>query len=92
MTDQELQQEFQLTADELKALIEREKDLTKPEKKRRNFLRLKKLALERIMEARKSNNKSQEFSHVMNYGLITTLGEKHPLLMMFVKSKIGIQL
>ncbi|MBI2832294.1 MAG: hypothetical protein HYX79_08570 [Chloroflexi bacterium] len=92
MTDEELKQELESASEELKNLTEREKSLTKPERKRRTFLRMKMLVLERLRDARAKNDRNAEFSQTMNYGLLTTLGEKHPFLMMFMKSKMTVHL
>ncbi len=92
MTDEELKRELQAAKEELKNLTDREKSLTKPEKKRRTFLRMKTLVLERMGDCRAKNDRNGEFSQTMNYGLLMALGEKHPFLMMFVKSKLSVRL
>jgi len=92
MTDEEITKLIQELSEELGKLSDSEKPLSKEEKNHINTLLLKKETLEKIKEAREKGRSYQEFSLTMTYGLLTSIGEKHPFLTMFIKSKSGIHL
>jgi ElaB/YqjD/DUF883 family membrane-anchored ribosome-binding protein len=89
MTDEELQGEIQKVSEDLDKLFNSEQPLTKEEKKRKKMLSLKKRILTQIRDARQRNDKVQEFNSTIDYALLTTLGEKQPFLMHFLRSKFG---
>jgi len=87
MTDKELQRAIQKVSRSLNKLSNSEKPLTKAEKRHRQILSLQKETLQKIKEARAKNDFSQENDLTVTYGLLTSLGEKHPFLMGFLQSK-----
>ena len=87
MTDEELQQTIQEVSESLDKLSDPDKPLTKGETRRRQILLYKKEILQKIKVAREKNNVSQEMAHTVTYGLLTSLGEKHPYLMYLLQSK-----
>ncbi len=90
MDDTELQRLIQEMSDGITELSDREEPLTKEERKRKHLLQMKKETLLKIKQAREANSFSQEYSHLVTWGILTSLGEKHPLLMMLVSSKMGL--
>ena len=92
MTDEEITKLIQELSEELDKLSDSEKPLSKEEKNHINTLLLRKETLQKIKEARKKGKSYQEFSLTMTYGLLTSIGEKHPFLATFIKSKSGIHL
>jgi len=90
MDDAELQRLIQEMTDGIAELSNREEPLTKAERKRKRLLQMKQETLLKIKQAREADNFSQEVSLLTTYGMLTSLGEKHPLLMMLVRSKMGI--
>ena len=87
MTDQELQQAIKEVGERLDKLPESEESLTREERQRRQLLLLEKETLQKIQEAREKRNISKELSHTVTYGLLTSLGEKHPFLMYLLQAK-----
>ena len=92
MTDEELQQTIQELGDSIDKLSDPDKPLTKEEKNRRHILSLRKETLQRITEAREKNNVNLEMTHTITYGLLSALGEKHPLLLHFLQSKFRMNI
>ena len=92
MTDEELQQQLQEATEEINTLSDPEKTLAKDENKRKRFLLMKQDNLKKIKEAREKGNTGLEYSLILNYGVLTSLGEKHPFLMMLVRSKFGVHI
>ena len=91
MTDEELEQALQ----ELQESIDKLPDpdsLTKQEKRRGHILLLKKETLLRIKEAREKGNKSDEFTNIATYGVLTAYGDRHPILLRLARAKFGIGL
>ena len=88
MTNEELQRELQNISEAIDRLSNSDEPLTKQEKRRKHILLLKKETLQKIKEAREKNQKDQELLHTANYGLLTSLGEKHPYLMHLIKSNL----
>ena len=86
MTDEELQQTIQALSESIDELSDPEKPLTKQEQRRKQVLSLRKDILQKIKEAREKNE-HQELSYTISYGLLTALGEKHPLIMHLIKGK-----
>ncbi len=87
MTDEELQQTIQEVSESLDKLSDPDQPLTKEEERRRRILLYKKEILQKIKEAREKNNIRQEHAHTLTYGLLTSLGAKHPYLMYLLQSK-----
>jgi len=87
MTDEELQRAIQEVSKELDKLSNREKPLTKKEKRHRQILSLQKETLQKIKEARAKNDTIQERALTIDYGLLTSMAEKHPFLTGFLRSK-----
>ena len=90
MTNEEIDVILQEIADELKQWSEYEKELTKQDKRHINLLFAKKDTLEKLKEARAKGKSQQEFSLTVSYGLLTSIGEKYPLLISFIKSKTSL--
>jgi hypothetical protein len=90
MTDEQILQEIQSLSQSLDKLANATEPLTREEKRRHQILLLQKQALEKIQKARQQNNASREVTGTIEYGLLTSFGEKHPILMNFVRSKMGL--
>lgn len=87
VTNEELQQITQKISDELDKLYNSEKPLTKKEKRHRQILSLQKQTLQQIKEARQKGDAFQERDLTITYGLLTSLGKKHPFLASFLRTK-----
>ncbi len=81
MTKEQLQEALEEVSAELDQLSNREKPLTKEEKKYRGKLLMRKNVLEQIKAAKEKNQKSEELYNNTVYGLLVPWGEKHPVLM-----------
>ena len=81
MTDEELEQTLQDLSQDIDRLSNAEKHLTKEEKKHQTVLSAQREILLKIKNARQKNSMTEEMRHTMLYGLVTSLGEKHPYLM-----------
>ena len=81
MTDEELEQTLQDLSQDIDRLSNTEKPLTKEEKKHQTVLSAQREILLKIKNARQKNSMTEEMRHTMLYGLVTSLGEKHPYLM-----------
>lgn len=92
MTDEEINELIQDLVEKIEKLSDPEKPLTKKEKNHKNILLLQLETLEKLKEARAKGKSHQEFSLTITYGLLTSLGEKHPFLMTLIKSKSSIGL
>ena len=90
MTNEEIQDTIQDLSRELEELSDSEKELTKQEKRHKTIVELRKETLEKLMEAREKGKSQQEFSLTMTYGLLSSVGEKYPFLVPFLKAKGGI--
>ena len=88
MTDEELKKTIEEISGEIGQLSAPEKSLSRAEKKRRYLLLTKKDTLEKIQQARARNNPRQEMRLYVTYGLLCSLGEKHPLLLHFMQNKL----
>jgi hypothetical protein len=88
VTDEELQKTIEEMSREIKELSAPEKSLSPEEKKRGHLLLMKKDTLEKIQQARQSNNPSQEMRLSATYSLLCSFGEKHPLLLHFMRNKL----
>ena len=91
MTNEEIEKEVIILTESLEKLTASD-SLTKKEKRQKYILSLKKATLLSIKEARENNNKSQEFQGIAQYGVLTSYGDKHPLLLLLARSKFGIGL
>ena len=92
MTDEEIMQTLQEHSDEIEALSDPEKTLTKEEQRHKLVLTLQKETLQRIKEARERKNASQELSLTVQYGLLNALAEKHPFLLHFLQGKFRMNI
>ncbi len=82
MTDEELQQTMQ-------ALDETLNNMSKEDTRPRRMLLYKKQVLQKIQTAKAKNDMRQEMKATMDYTMLITFGEKHPYLMMLMRSKFG---
>ena len=87
MTDEELQQTIKTLAESIDKLSDPDKHLTRKEKRRRHILLLEKETLQGITEAREKHDAIDERNLTITYGLLTSLGEKHPFLMQLAWSR-----
>ena len=88
MTDEELQKEIQNICESIGNLPESDEALSKEERRNKVILSLKKDILENIKDAREKNERDKELQNTMAYGLLTSLGEKHPYLMSLLQSSL----
>ena len=88
MTDEEIQQTIQELSESIDKLSNSDKPLTKEERRHKNILLLRKETLQKIMEARKNNDLHREAMHAIDYGLLTTIAEKHPFVTQLIMSKL----
>ena len=88
MTDQELQEEVRYVTESIDNLPESDKDQSKEERRHRDVLLVRKEMLGRIKQAREKGDKNLELQETMNYGLLTSWGEKHPYLMGLVRANL----
>jgi hypothetical protein len=89
MTDEELQKLIQEISEQISHLPDdREKPLSREERKRKVLLQAKSKALNSIKTAREKDNLNQETRASIDYTLLCEYGEKHPLLMNYVKSQL----
>jgi hypothetical protein len=90
MTNEEVESLIKEVSEKIDRLADDpEKPLTKQEKKRKLVLQLQKETLQRIMAAKEKGSLRQEARASMDYTLLTQYGEKHPLLMHFIRSQMG---
>ena len=93
MTDQELEETIKEISESLEKLFNSEEPLTKDEKRHRRMLQAKKQLLRNIKKARAKNDRDAEVRINIEYTLLTWIGEKHPVLLMFlmplVRSRYG---
>jgi len=87
MTDDELEQTIKGVSEELDKLYNSEKPLTKQEKRHKQILSLQKATLLKMKEARAKKDTIKEGDLALTYGLLVTMGEKHPFLMTFLRTK-----
>jgi len=92
LTDDELQQELQNISESIDKLSKSDAPLTKQEKRRKHFLLLKKETLLRIKQAKEKSDVNQELKINMDYGLLTSFGERHPLLLHLARIKFRGQI
>ena len=91
MTDKELKQTIQGLTKSIDKLTNSAKPLTGIEKRHKQILFLRKEILQQIKEARAKNDFNQENDLTITYGLLTSLGEKHPYLIGLLRSKFKWQ-
>ena len=90
MTNEEIFNTIKEINEELDKLSDPAKTLSKEEKRHKHILTLRKDILQQILEARATFRGHREFSLTMTYGAVTSLGEKYPFLIPFIKAKAGI--
>ena len=90
MTDEELQKLIKEVSNDIGSLSSSPpgKPLPENERRRKEILLIKKEILGKIKEARENNEKDKELHNTIFYGLLTSMGEKHPYLMGLVKSNL----
>jgi hypothetical protein len=87
---EEMEALIKKVSEELEQLdAEPEKSLSKKDRRRKVLLQARSAALDRIKKAKEKGTMSQEVKACMDYALLTEYGEKHPLLMNYMKSQIG---
>ena len=93
ITDQDLVETIEEISGSLDKLYNSDKPLTKEGKRHRGVLQARKQLLRSIKEARERKDRTAELKTNMEYTLVTWLGEKHPVLLMFLmplaRSKFG---
>lgn len=89
MTNEELEKLIQEVSEQIDRLSEREKSLTKAEKTHKLVLQLQMETLKKMQTAKEKGNFQQEIRAGIDYALLNKYGEKHPLLMNFIKSQMG---
>jgi hypothetical protein len=88
MTDEELASLMQEISGQIDSLSKPEEPLTRKEEKRKSILHLEMEALKRVKTAKENGNFKQEVRAGLDYTLLTKYGEKHPLLMGFIRSRM----
>ena len=87
MTDEELTEEIQRLSEDIERLSKAE-SLTIKEKRRQRILPLEKELLQRIKQAREKKDGNAEFRYGMDYAVLTTFEDKHPILMHLARIKL----
>ena len=90
MTNEEINELIQELSEEIDKLSDPEKTLTKKEKRHQNIILMERETLEKLKEAKEKGKSQQEYSLTVTYGLLTSIGEKYPFLIPFIKAKSGI--
>jgi len=88
MTDEELRREFENVKDSLASLPHSDEPLTKEERRLKYVLTQREEVLLRIKEAKEKKDETREFKYSTEYALLTSLGEKHPLLLHIGRIKL----
>ena len=93
MTDKDLEDTIKEITESLDKSFDSEEPLTKEEKRHRRMLQARKQLLRSIKGAREKGDRNTEVRINMEYTLLTWIGEKHPVLLMFlmplVRSRFG---
>lgn len=90
MTDEDLDKLIEEVAEQLEQFSDKpEEPLNKDERKRRALLMAEGELLDRIKKAREKGSFNQEVKAAMDYNLLKEYGDKHPLLMNFMKSQMS---
>ncbi len=84
MTDQELEETIGEITESLDKSFDSEKPPTKEEKRHRRMLQARKQLLRSIKGAREKGDRNAEVRTNMEYSLLTWIGEKHPVLLLFL--------
>jgi hypothetical protein len=89
MTDEELETLIQEVSEQVKKLPEeREKPLSKEERKQKTMLQLEGEILQKIKTAREKGSLNQEIRACVDYSLLKQYGKKNFFLMNFFKSQM----
>jgi ribosome-binding protein aMBF1 (putative translation factor) len=89
MTDEELEQEIQRLSEDIDRISKAEADsLTKKEKRLKHVLPIQKEILQKMKHARERKDRSAEMKYSMDYAVLETFGDKHPLLLHFARTKL----
>jgi tmRNA-binding protein len=91
MTDEELQRTLREINADIEKLADDEK-LAGKERRRKRLLLMKKETLQKIEQARKKQNTAQEIKLLTSYGAMVSLGEKHPLLLYLLHTKLRMNI
>ncbi len=93
MTDQELEETIAEITESLEKSFDSEEPIARDEKRHRRMLQARKHLLRSIKKAREKGDRNTEIRINMEYTLLTWIGEKHPVLLMFlmplVRSRFG---
>ena len=89
MTDEEISQEMKELDEDIARLADADKPLSKQERRRQNVNRLKKDTLLRLQQAREKNNLQQEIQCGIDYALLKSFGDRHPLLLHLAKIRLA---
>jgi len=93
MTDQELEETIGEITESLEKSFDSEEPPSKEEKRHRRMLQARKHLLRSIEKAREKGDRNAEARTNMEYSLVTWIGEKHPVLLLFllplVRSRYG---
>ena len=92
MTDEEIVKTIQELRDDIEKMSDPGKTLTKGEKRRKHILKQKEENLLLVKEAREKDNVSMEMKHMINYGLLENMTEKHPILAFFLRAKFRMNI
>ena len=91
MNDDELEKLIREVSEQLGQLTARpENSLSRQERRKKVLLQARGAALDRIKQAKEKGSLNQEVKACLDYALLTEYGEKHPFLMNFMKSQIGL--
>lgn len=91
MTNEELEKSIKEISEQISQLADStEKPLGREERRKKVLLQAKSRVLNRIKAAREKGSLNQEVKACMDYTLLCQYGEKHPLLINFMKSKMGL--
>ncbi len=88
MTDEELRQTIQELGEDIDRLSDPDKPLTAEEDGHRRLLLLKRETLQKLKEAREKHNVAQELNQTLNYGLLSAVGERHPVMAFLARLKL----
>jgi len=92
MTDEEIKQQIEFITISLVGLDGVQRPFTREESRRRHILVLEMAVLRQISKARESHDRHQEFTSTVTYGLLKSVGEKHPFLMHLIRTNLGPEL
>ena len=89
MKDEELEKAILELSQTIESLPESKVPLSRQEQRRRELLMARKEILGRIKAAKQKSQENEALYGSMVYGLLTSYGEKHPLLMYLANLKLN---